>query len=498
MKKLIAVILLLLLISMFAFGCNDEVIPDATVEIDTPLEVFNYFYDSLAAALSGDTAEVSYQLTTPGEESEAPISLFKKSGGVVFSNKDDNNKAYFNGRAYYNNAYSKYADMSLKNYLALVFNDVYEVELEYFIFSDLIEFESLSDGYKLTAESYGYPHKYTIELLTDLEHKFKSAHIVSQAYTFIREIDMVVTYPAAVTGVPLSTALPLVGTDMTDTWRNLSEISASLYIYSQNTTMQQNVYKAVGSENYGLPQEKFTINGNSALFTNDNGYSCYMNGKLYTEDLTLTPDYNKKTYIECKVGSVKYLAMRNIFWIVNDFTQPVITKTVVDNTITYSSAVFDCIIKDNVIDSVIDKEYNSSTEQWTYEKHQFVSTIEAIMIPSTLVYDQFISDYRVGDLSSAASALMTCRNVFDNHLTYQGYDLEDHWDYLVALDTLSAGVVDSAPALIDMVSHYFYIEERHSTIDLRGEVTAIYYSGNAGIYKVYLDGDGNIVYDLLS
>jgi hypothetical protein len=494
MKKIV-VVAVIVIIALFSVACDKEVPLDGN--IDTPVEAFYYFYQSLAGALQAENAEVKMTVLLDGEVETETFSFIKKSGGVVLFDRDGENMAYYDGKAYFGDDYALNAVMTLSQFLALVFNNVYEVDIEYFLFPTSLEFAEQTGGHKLTAEASGFPHTYSMELLTDESDSFLSAKITSEVIWFTREIDIEVTNSVP-ENVPAAAVFATSLTDRTETYNNLFEMSSYVYAYTQGEDMKKDIYKAENTEIYpGVPNETMRVKGSRAYFGLTGYYSYYDSGKFYTCDESLLPAFHQKTYADMPISNVRYKLFQDIFYILREADDDIIvTKTVTDNTITYASNVFDFVIKDGALDYITIKDYASWEEKWYFTKHKFSLEVEDISPPSGFSQSEYISFLKDTELSYAATALEQSNEVMYERYIYNGTNPEPY-HYAQEIDSLNIAVVTTQPEILEISPFTYYIHEVPTTGEGQGSVIAIYYKGSTETFKVYYNESEEIVYDVI-
>lgn len=494
MKKVFLTLLILIVILSFA-ACDKEIDPNLEPgEIDTPLEGMNYFYQSLALALQAESAEISISTEFNGEpEMDAEVLIKKAQGGVILYERDNVRKAYYNGRAYYGNNYSLYADISLPQFLTILFNEIYEVEFNYFLYSNDFTLIEHNGGYKLTATSIIFPHTYSMELITDASHKFVSAHFISEVVWFTRDIYVNLSNNIP-SGVPLPTTLPQDGTDRTETINNVNEIAAAMYSLIMTSELKKITYKSEGSEGSYEVDETYRISETKAKLDYIGGYDYYSDGRLYSYISDFSPDFLQKVYEEMPISNFKNFLFSQILYNVRTFDISLaVTKTVDGASIRYESDSFYCIINGGELDYFVLKEVMWD-DSINYTKHDFMP-LDYITEPNGFVASSFISYFVANDLAGAKFVLDKCIQTMHDKFLYHAAN-PSLSEYATALNNASISIVTSAPQQSSMILNYYYIEEIPSTEIAEGSITAVYLATTRGIYKVYYSGD-IFVYDIL-
>lgn len=481
MKKIILMVsFLFVLIGLVA--CDKEDLPEDWVdlELDTPIEVYNYLYTSMDNALKKETAEIVFYETLNEVDSEE-IVLLSKANEIIYSNKDEVNLAYYQGKMYYSDSFSKFTTVSSKEYLSVVINKMYEIEFNHFLFCDNINFIESATGFTLEADAYIAPHLYSLDLETNLEHEMVSFTITSSVPSFTRSYTFTVNSTITSAMVAPAVFLPT-ATDMTESWDLLFEISAFIYAYSQKEEVKMNYYETTQENNFLVPENTYNMKSEKAYITREDGYDYFVNDKLYTHSDAEMTDFYKNVYTDAKYNGIKSVVLRDIFWLISDVNDVVFTKNIVDNKTVYSCSKFEVEIIDSKLANIFTEE--EFGEDTLYKKYQYFDEATIVSEPANFRIDDYISDQECYDISEASSAYHTAKSVMHNQYLYDGGN-PDQTDYAVAINSFSVSLVAEAPAVGEMLYNLIYIHATPTTVNGEGQILAVYFHSSTGKYKIY-------------
>lgn len=505
MRKIITVIISILMVVMIAFflvGCdNDEpIIEERKVEINTPLEAQEYFYDSLYLLCSScDNLYIEISEASDNDLAQNMKSPFLiKQDNILYFTFKDTQMAYYDNALYYGPEFEYKAVIGLDKFIKVIFRLIYnEIEIERFLFSNQFLFNKENDDNLLTVEAPGVPHSYTMSLRTDSKHNFNSIDFIIKSEWLTKTIDIRITDNIDFSDMPSLKQLQKASIDMSTTISYFIDISSIICKLTENVGISKTSYQSDNNV-YTDIIEEYMYKGYQAKLINSNGYNYYNNGILYTYGKDYEPEFNKKTYVEMPFNNIKFYLFKDAFELIRNINiNECIIREINDNTITYTNDNFIIILENNELNTIITKEYNSQLDKWNYNKRIYNIDIDNISAPEGFVIKDFIYYAVAEDIKTAKDALDITQNVLNDK-----YNNEDGMnpklsDYQDKLYTTKVEIVTQSPTVQSMKDFTYYIHEIPSTIDQCGEIKAIYYKGYTGAYKAYYDECHEFVYDIM-